>query len=798
MWCQTALDSQCEFEQQSLISNFRPSYWSCVCYTPTSYVLFACDAAKILKKEAMGMMEDLRGSKGTETAQKDSPMRWALGPDGTAMHIFSIPPEKTGIKCECTCPGCQEPLQAVNARLNVPKGTPVWSASRTGRTMSQFFRHPSGHSRTSCLQKASQLATLTLFRTRGLIEVPAPISRQHFQGVSGKEYVSEMRGRPQNLLVRRSEWLDHQRASLILEDGRKVLVVLESSHLNTSDLDFDGVISVRCDDPEIAGLAVEEILARVVLSDQHTCWVRHWEDGELNAKALEQAKADAIDALDWLSDEAAIDLGDIKLTNESLLHLVIKHIIAQAGYIITPDFVQHIPYEHDFMHDEVVRLPGARHTLQSVRLEHALPGMVPDVYCDIVENGTTYPLAIEVFVTHSISPQKLNTIKAKNLRCLEVDVARFKEHGQLSIEKLRELVLSDPNSKVWKHHPDIESALNAAHARIKERDARIAVERAKHQERERQIRAQETLRLQKIDIAKKHYKIKITRAPIESLPEIFKDAVLYYLAEVKRGMADECYVVPSELAAEMRRAGYSNGGDRFFWNVDGTMMLLMSLAWGAKLPPTTRDKLVDQVFSLYNQEPSFIPLVLRAIKRFGVQLTTTQEQKLAAVRRHAWESIRKGEFKFARNRQYDSLMGVILPVLLPDLAEPEGTLEDAHRRQSMLKQELDRERAQKQAQALEHARSEVDLIEWASPPLSVDNAYRIFTSWEVEHYCAHSIGFSPVHSKEVINMAYEESKLGGPIRDWVEWAGVNSATDVHNLVELLRKLKLIRHAKPFF
>lgn len=737
------------------------------------------------------MMEDLGGSKGTETTQKDSPMRWALGPDGTATHIFSIPPEKTGIKCECTCPGCQEPLQAVNARLNVPKGTPVWSASRTGRTMSQFFRHPSGHSRTSCLQKASQLAMLTLFRTRGLIEVPAPISRQHFHGVSGKEYLSEMRGRSQNLLVRRSEWFDHQRASLILEDGRKVLVVLESSHLNTHNLDFDGVISVRCDDPEIAGLTVEEILERVILSDQHTCWVRHWEDGELNAKALEQAKADAIDALDWLSDEAAIDLGDVKLTSESLLHLVIKHIIAQAGYIITPNFVEHIPYGHHFMYDEVVRLPGARHTLQNVRLEHALPGMVPDVYCDIVENGKTHSLAIEVFVTHGISPQKLNTIKVKNLRCLEVDVARFKEHGQLSIEKLRELVLNDPNSKVWKHHPDIESAIGAAHARIKEHDDRVEIERAERQKYERKIQAQKARRLQQIDIAKERYKIKITSAPVAELPKIFKDAVLYYLTEVKRGKTDECYVVPSELAVEMRRAGYKNAGDRFFWNLDGTITLLMSLAWGETLPPTTRDKLVDQVLNLSNKEPSFFPLVLRAIKRFGVQLTATQEQKLAKARRHAWDSIKKGEFKFARNKQYDSLIGVILPVLLPDLAEQEGTLDDVYRRQSMLKHELRREIAQKQAQALEHARKRVDLIEWASPPLSTVNAHMIFTSWEVERYCAHSMEFSAARRKEVIDMAYDESKLGGPIRDWVEWAGVNSATDILNLVELLRKLKLI-------
>ena len=735
--------------------------------------------------------EDLGGSKGTETAQKDSPMRWALGPDGTATHIFSIPPEKTGIACECTCPGCQEPLQAVNARLNVPKGTPVWSASRTGRTMSQFFRHPSGHSRTSCLQKASQLATLTLFRKHGLIEVPAPISRQRFQGVSGKEYASEIRGRPQSLLVCRSAWIDHQRASLTLEDGRKVLVVLESSHLDTSDQDFDGVISVRCDDPEIAGLTVEEILARVVLSDQHTCWARHWEDGELNAKALEQAKADAIDALDWLSDEAAIDLGDVKLTSESLLHLVIKHIIAHAGYIITPDFVEHIPYGHNFMYDEVVRLPGARHTLQNVRLEHALPGMVPDVYCDIVENGKTYPLAIEVFVTHGISSQKLSTIKAKNLRCLEVDVARFKEHGELSIEKLREMVLNDPNSKVWKHHPDIDSALDAAHARIKEHDARVEIERAERQEYQRKVQEQEARRLHEIDIAKEHYKIKITSAPVEALPEIFKDAVVYYLTQVMRGKTEECWVVPSELAVEMRRAGYNNAGDRFFWNLDGTMTLLMSLAWGEKLPPTTRDKLVDQVLNLYKKEPSFFPLVLRAIKRFGVQLTATQEQKLAIARRYAWESIKKGEFKFARHNQYDSLIGVILPVLLPDLAEPGGTLDDVHRRQSMLKQELERERAQKQAQALEHARNEVDLIEWASPPLSAANAYRIFTSWDVERYCTHSMGFSSARSKEVVDMAYDESKLGGPIRGWVEWVGINSASDVLKLVEFVRKLKLI-------
>lgn len=183
--------------------------------------------------------------------------------------------------------------------------------------------------------------------------------------------------------------------------------------------------------------------------------------------------------------------------------------------------------------------------------------------------------------------------------------------------------------------------------------------------------------------------------------------------------------------------------------------------------------------------------MLRAIKRFGVQLTATQEQKLAIARRYAWESIKKGEFKFARHNQYDSLIGVILPVLLPDLAEPGGTLDDVHRRQSMLKQELERERAQKQAEALEHARNEVDLIEWASPPLSAANAYRIFTSWDVERYCTHSMGFSSARSKEVVDMAYDESKLGGPIRGWVEWVGINSASDVLKLVEFVRKLKLI-------
>lgn len=217
----------------------------------------------------------------------------------------------------------------------------------------------------------------------------------------------------------------------------------------------------------------------------------------------------------------------------------------------------------------------------------------------------------------------------------------------------------------------------------------------------------------------------------------------------------------------------------------------MSLAWGGKLPPTTRDKLVDQVLNLYQKEPSFFPLVLRAIKRFGVQLTATQKQKLATARRYAWESIKKGESKFARHNQYDSLIGVILPVLLPDLAEAEGTLDDVQRRQSMLKQESELEKAQKQAQALKHARSEVDTIEWASPPLSAATAYRIFTSWEVERYCTHSMGFSSARGKEVVDMAYEESKLGGPIRGWVEWVGINSATDVLKLVEFVRMLKLI-------
>lgn len=426
----------------------------------------------------------------------EKPMRWAVSPYGSAIHIFDIPTDKTGIKCECTCPGCHAPLQAVNAALNDRSGAPVIRSSRSGRTMSQFFRHPAGQARSSCMQKAAQLAALTLFRTREVIDVPAPTSVQLVTGLSGQRYRSQVIGQPQRLTVRRTLWSDQQSAFLETATGERILVILRSAYTGEVGPDCDGVITVECDDPEVAGMSIEELLVKVALSDERTCWEKHWSSDSLTEKALEEARAQAFEALDWIPEAMVQELGDIPLTRESLLHLVIKQLIAEAKYIVTPRFVHEIWY--DTQHSESTSLRGGskivtraskRINLESIRLEHWMPGMVPDIYCTVAHEKGSHELLIEVKVTHGIEDKKLELIRSKNLLCMEVDVARFSKHGLLTRTQLQEEVLNNPDSKVWCNHPGIAAQIAGAQREIAELQdqARIRVEKAKESERLRQM-----------------------------------------------------------------------------------------------------------------------------------------------------------------------------------------------------------------------------------------------------------------------------------------------------------------------
>lgn len=720
-------------------------------------------------------------------------MRWAVGPNGTATHIFNIPPEKGGIACGCMCPGCNEPLQAVNARLNVPKGTPVWSSSRTGRTVSPFFRHPSGHARSSCLQKASQLAALTLFQTQNSIEVPAPKSVQQVIGVSGQRYTASAYGQPQRLQVRRTVWSDHQSAFLELKTGEKVLVILHSSYTGESDSDYDGVITVQCDDPDIAGMPLEELLTKVVLNDEHTCWAKHWSSGSLAEAALETARAQAFEALDWLPSETSQELGDIPLTSESLLHLVIKQIISESGYIVTPQVNEPIEYRLPNGIDQTlwVSRNSKRINLKNIRLEHWMPGMVPDIYCEVTHPKGTYELLIEVRVTHDITDKKMELIKSNNLLCMEVDVRLFSEHGLLTMSKLRSQVLDRPGSKRWRYHPGIDAQRTKVHLEIAEHKERVRAAMVKEAQHERERQQELTRREAERVLRKEQYRQRLQGLPREGLEQVFEQDFRLHHEGLLR---EEVTPVDTDLlCAAMERAGYASVRDTRLWKKTGVMALLYRISSIASTPNECT-RLLDDLHEMAEPlaaDTEYLPLVLRALEPYKVPFTEEQTLKVKLLKRCVVGSLIKGEATYARSRRLDSLIAIAHPLLKPELEKPEGTLEFAKSQSARLKAQSELERTALIKARYVHGLTQLENTQWAQNLPTDDEIANWYTNRSLRRFFEDALGISGDRLAEILDMAYAEAKLGGSIQPWAAWVDVDTEERLMDLVRMLIKLKLV-------
>lgn len=723
-------------------------------------------------------------------------MRWAVGPDGSAIHIFDIPKDKKGLKCECTCPGCHASLLAVNAALNERCGSPVISSSRSGRTMTQFFRHPAGQARSSCMQKASQLAALTLFRTQEVIDVPAPKSVQLITGLSGRSYRSQVIGQPQRLTVRRTLWSDQQSAFLEMSTGERVLVILHSAYTGEVGTDCDGVITVECDDPEIAGMAIEELLAKVALSDEHTCWTKHWSQNHLAEKALEEARAQAFEALDWIPAEMAQELGDIPLTSESLLHLVIKQLIAEAGYIVTPRFVHEIRYSTPYSTppgkgsgSKIVTRASKRINIGNIRLEHWMPGLVPDIYCEVAHEKGSHELLIEVKVTHGITDKKLELIRSKNMLCMEVDVARFSVHGRLTRTQLREEVLNNPDSKVWRNHPGITAQLAKAEREIEEIQVRAKKEWAQAVQAER-LWQMEQDRLE--DVAEE-YRISLANLTKEELEEEFAQTV-HKLQRSYLKLDD-----PPEhikiLTDEMFEAGHKAARENFFTGSNGVIGIISQVINAAESGRAMSETLLTELREMSEplaRDVEYIPLALWAIKRYPIRVTAAQAKKLETLKKKVWTSIQEGKSTYARTVRRDALIGVLFPALKADLLKREGTIDFAEARE----QEL-RAKAIADKKVADHALylSTLDKsasLVWADIVPSPAEYARLLRMTDV-HYRLQELGVAPQSRRaDVTDMAYEEAKQGGSIQSWLGWVEeIKTKAGLLELMKLLSVLKLV-------
>ena len=149
-------------------------------------------------------------------------------------------------------------------------------------TLGQFFRHETGQQRDNCLVVIARLAALQLLIERQEIDLPPPTRRAIATGISGELYQGEATATRQRMHVREHVWIDSQLASITLDDGHIVLLRLDTQRTVKNEGDYDAIIPISVDNPDVASWDMAEILAKMKIGDQvQSCWDKHWEDDEI-------------------------------------------------------------------------------------------------------------------------------------------------------------------------------------------------------------------------------------------------------------------------------------------------------------------------------------------------------------------------------------------------------------------------------------------------------------------------------------------------------------------------------------
>lgn len=422
----------------------------------------------------MAKMSVRRGQVQAPTADEvklnaGKPMRWAMRKhSGLAVSICDLRRDETGLACKCSCPACGSALQAVNAGVGREHFL-------RANTLGQFFRHETGQQRDNCLVVIARLAALQLLIERQEIDLPPPTRRAIATGISGELYQGEATATRQRMHVREHVWIDSQLASITLDDGHIVLLRLDTQRTVKNEGDYDAIITITVDNPDVASWDMAEILAKMKIGDQvQSCWDKHWEDDELNSLATQDAESQAAKYLDLLPAElGSLDGLTQAQKSEGLLHRVIKSILLKANSIASPTYSAPL---HRYMADgetitrEIVLSLGDL-SLSGASSEWSMGGVRADIFCNAqAPRVDAFDLIIEVAVTHRVDEDKRQKILAMDVACLEIDVRGFRQRGRVTVEDLAIEVLRNPQNKRWVHHPLIPAKIAEEHRALDELD----------------------------------------------------------------------------------------------------------------------------------------------------------------------------------------------------------------------------------------------------------------------------------------------------------------------------------------
>lgn len=628
----------------------------------------------------MGRVNVERGDVRTVAANtpQDQPMRWAEHKaSGESTYVGWLRADQNGNACGCKCSACGEDLQAVNAGKNASHFLKV-------NTRGMFFRHPSGHQRKDCSFLMAKLAALHLLMERGEIDLPPPRRPGVHQGASGTTYTAEAVGRSWSGRITDKVWLDSQSATITI-DGRTVLVQLQARPDLSSGIAVDGVITIRVSDPIVASWEPEKILQALRLDSGFSCWEKHWDDDELNSEAERKAATVAEEAMDQIPPELGeLDGMSHLQKSETVLHAKVKEILSKTGRLRGPYCEQEVSRVMDDGSQKRlhVHIDSQSYTLSEVRLEVPLQGLVPDVMCIARSSrnpSESFPLLIEVAVTHRVGAEKRALIARNGLACIEIDLTLLTTNQRrITVDQLRSAVIDDVQCKSWVFNPALARMVKSKEMVLEREDNELRKAGQREDERQKWLDELSTERL------------------IELLMPALKN---YWLTEGYMSVDDGYELNPQEVAARLVRRGFKNADDTVLLKKEGLLHCLDDI----RSSHLSNHSVVKwSGLARLAEEPTlqkYLTLGLMALKAYPLNLSIEDVDRVSELRQKVKESLDTEQRTYARPASHDALIGRLFPPMRDAVSMTYGTLAD-------IQKKLDARKAAAREKAAERASAE--------------------------------------------------------------------------------------------
>lgn len=570
---------------------------------------------------------------------------------GELRYILELGENQRGKRCGCVCISCGQPLMAVNAARGEWEKRP-------------HFRHIVGVEQHSCRVLSARAALLATLQEGDMIVLPRSRRSVSVSGLSGRAYEAWIELPPQTVKIRDVRFDDNLTAAIVLADGRR-LKVLVTGTTDPAPEDSTGVmphIIITVDTPDLAQMSPEELRRRLVPLIEGGTWCGHWPTPDLDAQKLDEAKALAVDALDW--DDQGEEL-PADLRRESLLHREVKDILQSAQELILPGWDLDVSDVSGEVYSSSVRPWTA--TIKDAVLERRLGRIIPDV---IARLGDDSELLIEVTVTNRITEERLGRIRQANLPAVEIDFSRM--GGILNRARLRQLVLHELSGKAWLYHPD----MGQQYALLQER-ARVGVEVRK--ELGLPVRRGARLTPQEwgqrfLTAVQRHATLRWASGPSD---ETHEEKVQHARRAVE------------EAAEALRKYGYPSAQDPRLYDYGHTVLerlLSIRIGKGVGYDSDGVWKVINAILSDINDTAkSWHVLYLIALSVYppSPELTSRQQGRIAEWRALVIASIQRGESTYRRNTQYDDLFALLFPEMAERIRKPFGTRGEHHVKRPM-------------------------------------------------------------------------------------------------------------------